>query len=218
MKLHWNTVNNRLKSILLPLMQASEFRPFILAGGTALSLQQGHRVSVDIDLFTDANYASINFDNIEKYLKSNFNYVDTIAVQPIAMRKSYFIGDTKETAVKLDLYYTGKFLHTPVIVDKIRMAHIEDIIAMKLDVIQRESRKKDFWDIHELLNTYSLGQMLEFHQKRYPYAHNPELIINNLLNCNVAIDDFDPVCLKGKIWDFIVLDIIDLVEDYKKKN
>ncbi|MCG9898690.1 MAG: nucleotidyl transferase AbiEii/AbiGii toxin family protein [Hydrotalea sp.] len=45
------------------------FDPFRLVGGTALSLYFGHRMSVDIDLFTDAPYGTIDFDKIESWLK-----------------------------------------------------------------------------------------------------------------------------------------------------
>ena len=69
--LHWNTVSPLLKEILLDLMQEEFFSPFRLVGGTALSLQIGHRMSVDIDLFTDAEYRSIDFDCIKKFLKNN---------------------------------------------------------------------------------------------------------------------------------------------------
>ncbi|UZJ63260.1 nucleotidyl transferase AbiEii/AbiGii toxin family protein [Sphingobacterium sp. KU25419] len=34
------------------------------------------------------------------------------------------------------------------------MATVEEIIAMKIDVVQRTGRKKDFWDIHALLSQY----------------------------------------------------------------
>ena len=37
-------------------MNATEFDSFRLVGGTALSLHIGHRKSVDIDLFSDAEY------------------------------------------------------------------------------------------------------------------------------------------------------------------
>jgi hypothetical protein len=42
-------------------MSEEIFSPFRLAGGTALSLQIGHRKSIDIDLFTDQIYGSIDF-------------------------------------------------------------------------------------------------------------------------------------------------------------
>ena len=59
------------------LMKEDLFKAFRLVGGTALSLQLGHRKSVDIDLFTEAEYGSVNFNSIEKYLKEQFSYIDT---------------------------------------------------------------------------------------------------------------------------------------------
>ena len=63
--LYYNTVNNLLKKSLLQLMAADEFASFRLVGGTALSLQIGHRESIDIDLFSDVDYGEIDFDSIE---------------------------------------------------------------------------------------------------------------------------------------------------------
>lgn len=52
--LHYNTINDALKSSLDILMTSPLFDSFRLVGGTALSLQKGHRISIDIDLFSDA--------------------------------------------------------------------------------------------------------------------------------------------------------------------
>ena len=73
--LYWNTVNDTLKDALLLLMKSSIFDQFRLVGGTSLSLQLGHRMSIDIDLFTDAPYRSIDFDQMDEFLKENFPYV-----------------------------------------------------------------------------------------------------------------------------------------------
>lgn len=74
--MYWKTANPLLRESLLMLMQAEEFKAFRLVGGTALSLQIDHRLSIDIDLFTDEHYGSVDFDIIEKYLVENFEYVD----------------------------------------------------------------------------------------------------------------------------------------------
>ena len=66
--------------------------------------------------------------------------------------------------------------------DDIRMASIEEVVAMKLDVIQRGGRKKDFWDLHELLGSYSIEQMVALHAARFEYTHEPELIRTNFTN------------------------------------
>ena len=57
--------------------------------------------------------------------------------------------------------------------------------------------------------------MLSLHQERYPYTHDEELILNNLINFELADDDFDPICLRGKYWEFIKEDIVDVVNTHR---
>ncbi len=64
-KLHYETVSPMLKEILQQLMSEKLFVPFRLVGGMNLSLRYGHRKSVDIDLFTDADYGSLDFEYFE---------------------------------------------------------------------------------------------------------------------------------------------------------
>lgn len=210
--LYYNTVNDLLKNSLISLMNASIFKNFRLVGGTALSLQIGHRESVDIDLFSDVDYGNLNFEEIESYLRNNFEYVDTLPVPP-AIGKSFFIGSNKDNTIKLDIFYTDPFIQDFIEVDNIRMATIEEIIAMKVEVIQIGGRKKDFWDLHNLLDTYSVSQMIELHEQRYPYTHDKDLIIQNFISFEQADDDFDPICYKGKYWEFIKEDFEEIIKN-----
>ncbi|WP_255584522.1 nucleotidyl transferase AbiEii/AbiGii toxin family protein [Zunongwangia sp. SCSIO 43204] len=196
-------------------MEAEIFKDFRLVGGTALSLQIGHRISVDIDLFGDAEYGTIDFDVITDYLQQHFKYVDFLSVPP-ALGRSYIIGTDEDNAIKLDVFYTDPFITPPLVEDGIRMASIEEIIAMKIDVVQRGGRKKDFWDLHALFENYTLDQMLQLHERRYPYSHEKETILQNFVIFQNADDDFDPICLKDKYWEFIKDDLKRLIENYKK--
>ncbi|MBW8244824.1 nucleotidyl transferase AbiEii/AbiGii toxin family protein [Muricauda oceani] len=216
--LHYNTVSDLLKESLVKLMGTKEFEGFRLVGGTSLSLHLGHRESVDIDLFSDKPYGSIDFKAIDKYLDGQFPYVGDIRDLFPGMGKSYLIGNDKDNAVKLDVFHTDDFITPEIIEDGIRLASVEEIIAMKLDVVQREGRKKDFWDLHELLNDYGIGEMLQLHKQRYPYGHDRALIIHNFTNFERANDDFDPVCLCGKYWEFIKEDIKEAVEAFGSGN
>ena len=54
--LHYETISPDCRELLTELMRMPELKRFRLVGGTALSLQFGHRVSVDIDLFTDKTF------------------------------------------------------------------------------------------------------------------------------------------------------------------
>ncbi len=51
--------------------------------------------------------------------------------------------------------------------------------------------------------------MIALHKQRYPYTHDENQIRKNFTDFKNADDDFDPVCLKGKHWEIIKLDIID---------
>ena len=129
------------------------------------------------------------------------------------MGKAYYVGDNANACIKLDIFYTDNFIQDFECIDGIRLASIEEIIAMKIDVISRIGRKKDFWDIHELMHDYSMNEMLELHKKRYPSSHDAALIKTNFTNFTNADDDFDPICLRSKHWGIIKLDMIDLVKE-----
>ena len=210
--LYLNTVSNNLLEVLNQLMRMEEFDPFRLVGGTALSLQLGHRLSVDIDLFTDADYGSIDFLAIDNLLGKTFPFTGMRYSGNTGFGKSYQVGNSKEKSVKVDLYYTDSFIRPIVEKDFVRMASIEEIAAMKMEVIGKGGRKKDFWDIYELLDYLSLEQMLALHAERYPYGHSKEVLINKLVDFQLADNSPDPVCLKGNYWELIKADLIDIVK------
>lgn len=208
-RLYIETASQLLLDILKGCMKEPLFDQFRLVGGTALSLQRGHRKSVDIDLFTDADYQTINFKVLEFYFKNNYPYTDSINIGITGIGTSFYVGNQSNDCVKIDLFYTDNFIRNQVIIDHIRMASIEEIIAMKMDVIQRGGRKKDFWDIHELLPDFSIQEMFALHRQRYAYNHDAHLLKQKFLDFTLADDDFEPICLKGKYWELIKLDLID---------
>ena len=210
--LYWNTVNESLKDVLLLLMESPMFNQFRLVGGTSLSLQLGHRMSVDIDLFTDAPYNSIDFDQIDTFLKDNFPYVDGSFGMLVANGRSYSVGKGKTDNIKLDINYTDPPIQQPLVLQGVRLATIEEIIAMKMEIVQDAGRKKDFWDIHEVLDQYAIPKMIALHEERYPYGHNGALILKQLEDFTKADKEIDPQCLRGKHWELIKLDLVEAVE------
>ena len=166
-KLHYETVTPLLKKTLNDIMGNPIFEPFYLVGGTSLSLRLGHRESVDIDLFTNAPYGSLDFSIYEKFFQEKYSYYYcTDKTDLVGFGRSYYIGDSENNSIKVDLYYHDEIIDPCDIVDNIRIASLNDVVAMKVDVISRTGRKKDFWDLHELLNTYTIPEMLQIHQKR----------------------------------------------------
>ncbi|TKG94234.1 nucleotidyl transferase AbiEii/AbiGii toxin family protein [Puteibacter caeruleilacunae] len=212
MKIYKETVSDLLWETLLKLMDLAELNPFRLVGGTALSLKLGHRISIDIDLFTDAEYSTIDFDKIDELLEKNFAYIQVSFSGNNSFGKSYYIGQNSTDLVKLDMFYTDPFIFPPKIVDGIRFAHMNDIVAMKLEAIGNAGRKKDFWDLHELLDQYTLQEIFTIHQQRYPYSYSKEELIKKMGDFRNADQDFEPICLKNKYWELIKLDIEEAIQ------
>lgn len=214
MKIYKETISELLWQVLNKLMEFKELDSFRLVGGTSLSLLLGHRISVDIDLFTDAEYNSIDFTVIDKLFTSSFSYVDIGLSGNNSFGKSYFVGNSKDDTVKVDLFYTDTFKYPILQHESLRLSQLEEIVAMKLEVIGQNGRKKDFWDIHELMEHFSWQEMLGFYEKRYPYSHTQDELVVKLTDFNLADSDLDPICLKDKYWELIKLDIEESIASY----
>ena len=157
----------------------------------------------------------IQFHLLQDILRREFPYCQGDCGEIVGFGTSYLVGNSTNDNVKVDLFYTDPFIRQMEQRDKIRMASVDDIVAMKMDVISRGGRKKDFWDLHLLHNHYhySIEQMLSLYEERYPYGATHEECINGLLNFSVADSDPDPVCLQNKYWQLIKLDFTEWIEN-----
>ena len=215
--LQFQTVKPILRSTLEHMMSLEDFTPFRLVGGTALSLRYGHRMSDDIDLFTDAEYGSLDFHHLQNILRKEFPYCSGDCRDIVSFGVSYLVGNSKDDCVKLDLFYTDPFIRPMEQHEGIRIASVDDIVAMKMDVFPRGGRKKDFWDLHLLYNQYSIERMLSLYEERYPYGATRKECIRGLLDFSFADTDPDPVCLQNKFWQLIKLDFTEWIENLTKQ-
>lgn len=189
-------------------MQEPLFSPFRLVGGTALSLQIGHRMSVDIDLFTAADYGSIDFKGIRSFLENKYTICISRNFDNVSFGTYFEIGYSKDVLIKVDMFYTDEFIFESVHKKGIRMASENEIIAIKLDVVLRGGRKKDFWDLHYYLDKVTIDEMISFYEQRYPYS-DCSTIKSQFVNFESADADFDPICLLDKSWELIKLDFFE---------
>lgn len=210
--LHYETVTPLLLAVLREVMACPLFDPFRLVGGTALSLQCGHRISDDIDLFADAVYGTLDFKAMQEWLYARFPYCTGDCNESVGVGTSYIVGSDRNHNVKVDLFYTDPFIKPVVQVDDIRLTDLADIVAMKLEVVATGGRKKDFWDLHELHSRYTLSQMLTWYEERNPYTADRAKTITRLTDFARADADVDPCCLKNKVWPLIKLDMVDWVQ------
>lgn len=219
MELHYNTISPTLRQILEQLMKLDSLKDFRLVGGTSLALQRGHRRSIDIDLFTDIEYGSMPLAKIRADLEQLFPiHKDTDSLEASALGYSVRLGYEPQQIVKLDLFYTEKFIFEPISVDGFRIADEREIAAMKLLAIGNGSyRQKDYWDVRELLDTYSLGQMIEWCLTRHPYDISESEILEALQNTHLVKESpegFDSLKTLD-YWELKQEEIKDAVNQYK---
>jgi hypothetical protein len=62
------------------------------------------------------------------------------------------------------------------------------------------------------MNHYSLSEMLDFYEKRFPYNHSRQELLDMLTNFTAADEDFHPICLRKKYWELIKLDFEEKVQ------
>ena len=207
--LHAETVEPRAFSVLKQLMEMPEMQGFSLVGGTALSLLYGHRISVDLDLFSNKSFEN---DVIIHALEKKFN---TSFVNRLTNPRFGIFSFIDE--VKIDIIRHPHPLIRPELnIEDIRMFSTEDIIAMKVQAILGRGKKKDFWDIAELLQHFSIADFILFHKEKYATQNLLITVPHAITYFADAEESEDPVSLKKQTWDGVKKFINAKVNDYLK--
>lgn len=162
-------VSPLLLETLHALMKMKTTNTHRLVDGTALALQLGHRISVDIDLFSDEknNYDKI-LEELEEKFRDNFAKGRNVS-------NAFCKGVTVSLHnIKTDILdWNVKFIR-PVFKDEhVRMTSKDDIIPMKFNTFLCAAEfvryeKKDYVDIANLLKEYSFEAMIKLYIEKYP--------------------------------------------------
>ncbi|HUZ61303.1 MAG TPA: hypothetical protein VMU83_21190 [Hanamia sp.] len=118
-------------------------------------------------------------------------------------------------AVKVDLIRYPHPLITPQLNNNaIRMFSVEDIIAMEVEAILGRGMKKDFRDIAELLQHFSVVDFIQFHKEKYSTQNLLITVPQAITYFADAEESEDPVSLKNKTWDSVKEFINAKVREY----
>ena len=119
--------------------------------------------------------------------------------------------------MKVDIvYYPHEIIHPIEIHSEIRLYHDNDLMAMKIQAILGRGKKKDFWDIAELLEHYSIKEMMDCHKAKYP-SQMLGISIPQALTYFVDADESEePITIKPLTWEDIKSRISVKVRDFLK--
>ena len=167
----------------------------VLAGGTALALHLGHRISIDLDFFTGKVFNPE--DIISALRKTGLHF------RIISEGEGYLIFEA--AGIKVSIFkYDYPFLERTPGYEEVPVAGIVDIASMKVIAISQRGTKRDFIDLYFVLQKMPFHIIADHMIKRFGKERiNPIHIGKSLVYFSDAESNPEPDYIKGSEinWD-----------------
>ncbi len=193
---HWQATPALVQRVLENLARATMLEPFYLAGGTALALRLGHRLSVDLDFFGAVEtFEDDHRRRLIHDLSQHFR-VDVVRNSPLGL------------TLNVDSVSVGFFTYSYELLDplhhvqRVPLAGISDIGLMKLEAIGDRGSRKDFIDLYFIAQHVSVEQLFASSKEKYPHTRYFESrALEALIDFDVADTHPDPPILIPVDWE-----------------
>lgn len=165
---------------------------FSLAGGSALALHLGHRISLDLDFFSQREYSMPE-------LLARLQQLGRLKIE--SQSPDTFVGELNDVRLSFSTY-PYPLLSEVVLCEGIQLASLLDIGLMKIAAIGQRGRKRDFIDLYFLCQgQFTLDNLLrdmprKFPNIEYPFYH----LLRALAYFDDAEDDEMPTMIKPIEW------------------
>jgi len=152
---------------------AGSFEDWYLAGGTALALQIGHRISFDFDLFSQHKIDPALRQKIIKTFGDNIHFsMDTDE------QLTFFTSSQVKITFALTPY---KPIYPLISFQKLRMESIQDIAADKAFTIGRRGAFRDYVDLYFILSkNIPLESVIRDGKQKYGAMFDEKLFLEQL--------------------------------------
>ena len=155
-------LTEQTKTVLEQVSRLDCIKDYLLIGGTAIAMQINHRLSEDLDFCkwkTSKQKIEVNWPIIEQELLSIFE-IDKKNILGFD-QVNFIVNDVKIS------FYANNIYHSPVkqpiaIINNIKIPDLISLGAMKLEVMLRRSKFRDYYDIYSvLMNGISLKKLID---------------------------------------------------------
>lgn len=191
---HWEAVPQSARNVLERLARAVELAPFYLAGGTALALRRGYRVSEDLDFFG----AIENFDDAWRQtliLQVSERFVSAVT------RNSFLALTMNVEGVSVSfMTYNYDLLDSTAELGKVRIAGLTDIGLMKLDSISTRGARKDFYDLYWIAREMTLDSLFQKADAKYADKYFQARSLEAMVDFEIADKQDEPTVLVPIEW------------------
>lgn len=190
--MHEKTINSKTKHVFKQITQSGIVKDFYLAGGTALALQLGHRVSIDLDWFSEKDFL----------LQDMIRQLEKVGALKVVGQEEGTLHVELDGVKMSFLRYSYSLLYQFVVYADANLADPRDIACMKLDAVSSRGSKKDFIDLYFLLERYSLDELLGFFERKYSGAkYSYANLVKSLTYFQDAEADPMPEMLESVSWE-----------------
>lgn len=158
---YWNTITPEMRSVLTGFAKHKLSKEFYLAGGTALALQLGHRLSVDLDFFSATQE---DIPALMEPLRHSLKEFSLI-LSDSSWGNLVFLANN----VRVGFYGYGYEMVKPLLqAEGIALASVEDIALMKMDALLSRASRKDFHDLYAICQRVELRELFNLAPRKYP--------------------------------------------------
>lgn len=173
---------------------------FYWTGGTLLAyLYLHHRLSVDLDFFSDDLYAD------EQYLEFINRLKKVVDAQKVTLtlqhNRRLYLVERADEAIKLELVFfpfpsiekRGVLPEFSLTVDT-----IDDIMVNKILSAYQRSEPKDVFDLYQYLSgkpKYNLSQLIELIEKKFGVAIEPMLLLAKINELTAGLNGLRPLLI-----------------------
>lgn len=187
------SIEPNTKSVLDKIEKADFVKSFYLAGGTALALHLGHRISIDLDFFTGEHFS----------IASVRDHLATLGTLTVTSESEDGTLNGILDGVSVSFFmYPYKNIYPVIPFSGISLADPRDIAAMKIDAVSSRGSKKDFIDIYFLLDKYHLHELIGFFETRFRnIQYNKLHILKSLSYFENADEEAMPKMIKAVSWE-----------------
>ena len=149
-------------------------KSFVLAGGTAIMLQIGHRMSFDFDCFTQERLSP----TLLRKAKNVFGKI----ILPRVQTQEQLTFTTEKGVEATFVHHPYNHLRKPITTDFLPLSHLDDLAANKAYTVGRRGVWRDYVDLFFLLKwkLYTMEYLIALAEKKFAGEFHDKLFLEQL--------------------------------------
>lgn len=191
-------VTEKIDAIIEKVAAMETIKPYILCGGTALAIQIGHRKSEDLDFMmwrkSKTEKPEVDWTAIEKELVAKVGTIESFNMLGFDQVEFVVAG------VKFSFYVSNNYcpVSEPVFyLGNIRLADVDSIMAMKMEVMLRRMKLRDYYDIYAMLKegcdiSKGIEAALKYSQHKLSSKNIVVMLLSNRFTPDQNFEQLEP--------------------------